>query len=390
MNDILDYFSVSNPITIGIIGGGQLGKMLAQEAKRMSFKIVILDPSNDCPASTICNKLIIGNFKDEEKIYELARDSDIITYEIELANSTALRNLELKKYPIYPSPKTLQIIQNKFRQKTFLKENKIPVTNFCKIESKQDLISFIKNFGFPIVIKASEDSYDGRGNFLISSEKQIDKGFSYFLNKEKFVEQFVNFTNEISVLVARNKSGQTMSFPVAENIHHDNILDTTIVPARISNKVKLNARKIAEKIASHMNGVGIFGIEMFVTNNNEVLINEIAPRPHNSGHYTIEACSVSQFEQHIRAILNFPLATPELIRPVVMKNILGPPNLCGNYMIRGLKNFFSIPGVKLHMYGKKITMPKRKLGHIIATGSSIETALQRANKSKNSIAITTD
>ena len=390
MKDILDYFSISNPITIGIIGGGQLGKMLAQEAKRMSFKIVILDPSNDCPASNICNKLIIGDFKDEERIYELARYSDIITYEIELANSTALGNLEVKKYPIYPSPKTLKIIQNKFRQKTFLKENKILVPNFCKIESKQDLISSIKKFGFPIVIKASEDSYDGRGNFLISSEKQIDKGFSYFLNKEKFAEQFVNFTNEISVIVARNKSGQTISFPVAENIHHDNILDTTIVPARISHKVKLNARKIAEKTASHLNDVGIFSIEMFVTNNDEVLINEIAPRPHNSGHYTIEACSVSQFEQHIRAILNFPLATPELIRPVVMKNILGPPDLCGNYMIRGLKDFFSIPGVKLHMYGKKITMPKRKLGHIIATGNSIEEALQRAQKSKNSIAITTD
>ena len=390
MNDILDYLSVSNPITIGIIGGGQLGKMIAQEAKRMSLKIIILDPSNDCPASTICDRLIIGDFKDEEKIYELANESDIITYEIELANSTALRNLELKKYPIYPSPKTLKIIQNKLRQKTFLQENKIPVTNFRKIESKQDLISFIKKFGFPVVIKASEDSYDGRGNFLISSEKQIDQGYSYFLNKEKLAEKFVHFTNEISVLVARNKSGETMSFPVAENIHYDNILDTTIVPARISNKVKLDAKKLAEKIANHMNDVGIFGIEMFVTKKNEVLINEIAPRPHNSGHYTIEACSVSQFEQHIHSILNFPLARPELIRPVVMKNILGPPGLCGNYMIRGLKNFFSIPGVKLHIYGKRITMPKRKLGHIIATGSSIDEALQRANKSKNSIDITPD
>lgn len=390
MNGILNHLSISNPITIGIVGGGQLGKMLAQEAKRMALKVAILDPSKDCPASTLCNKLVIGDFKDEAKIYELARESDIVTYEIELANSTALRNLDLKKYPIYPSPYTLKIIQNKFRQKTFLLKNKIAVTDFCKIESKEDFLLAIKKFGFPLIIKASEDSYDGRGNFLVSSETQIDKAYSYFNNKEKFAEKFVDFTKEISILVARNKSGQTVSFPVAENLHRYNILDTTIVPARISDQAKINARKIAEKVASSIKDVGIFGIEMFVTKNDDILINEIAPRPHNSGHYTIEGCSVSQFEQHIRSILNLPLAVPELLRPVVMKNILGPDGLCGNYKIRGLKNLFSIPGVKIHIYGKKITKPKRKLGHIIATGSSITEALERANKSKNSIDIIID
>jgi 5-(carboxyamino)imidazole ribonucleotide synthase len=384
---LLNELSIHNPIKIGIIGGGQLGKMIAQEAKRMFFGIIILDPNRDCPASTVCDKLIVADFKDEEKIYELAKNCDIITYEIELGNSKALKNLESKNYPIFPSPHSLHIIQNKFRQKVFFKDNKLPVTDFIKIYSQDDLTLAARKFGYPVMLKASEESYDGRGNYLIKSKDDIPIAYSYFQNRDIFTEKFVDFKMEISIMVARNKEGQIESFPIAENIHKNNILDTTIVPANISLEVQKNAKLIAEKVINCLNDVGLFGIEMFVSRSDEVFINEIAPRPHNSGHYSIEGCSISQFEQHIRAILNLPLSKPQLLRPTVMKNILGPANFNGNYKVIGLSNLLSIPFTKIHIYGKKITSPGRKLGHITCTGQTLDEAAKRAFKAKNSIEI---
>lgn len=384
---LLDELSIHTPIEIGIIGGGQLGKMLAQEAKRMFLKVNILDPNKNCPASTICDKLIVADFKDEEKIYELAEHSDIITYEIELANSKALKNLESKHYPIYPSPHSLHLIQNKFRQKTFLKQNQLPVTKFTKIYSQDDLSHAATKFGYPFFLKSSEESYDGRGNYLIKSKDDIPIAFNYFPNKEIFTEKFVDFKNEISIMVARNKEGQIESFPIAENIHKNNILDTTIVPANISSKVHDDAKLMAEKVMNCLNDIGIFGIEMFVSKSDEVFINEIAPRPHNSGHYSIEGCSISQFEQHIRAILNLPLSKPELLRPTVMKNILGPPNFRGNYKFIGISKLLSIPFTKIHIYGKQLTSPGRKLGHITCTGKTLDEVINRSIEAKNSIDI---
>jgi 5-(carboxyamino)imidazole ribonucleotide synthase len=387
MSVFLDELAIDAPIKIGIIGGGQLGKMIAQEAKRLFLNVNILDPNKNCPASTICDKLIIADFKDEDKIYELAEYSDIITYEIELANSSALKKLESQHYPIYPSPHSLHIIQNKFRQKNFFKQNKLPVNEFLKIGSENDLLHAAGKFGYPFMLKASEASYDGRGNYLVQSENDISRALNYFQNQEIFIEKFVDFKNEISIMVARNQQGQIESFPIAENIHKNNILDTTIVPATISSKVKEDAKNIAEKVMESLNDIGIFGIEMFVSKNEEVFINEIAPRPHNSGHYSIEGCSISQFEQHIRAILNLPLSKPELLRPTVMKNILGPPNIRGNYKLRGLRKLLSIPSTKIHIYGKQSTSPGRKLGHITCTGKSIDEALKRCLEAKNSIDI---
>ena len=318
MSALLDELSLRNRTKIGIIGGGQIGKMIAQEAKRMSIKVIVLDPSADCPASTICDQLIVGDFKNEDKIRELAKYSDVITYEIELANSKALKNLEVEKYPIFPSPHSLYIIQNKFRQKIFLKENNLPVPMFKKLGSINDFLLVAKEFGFPFMVKACEDSYDGRGNYLIKSNDDIFNAYDSFNSREIFAEQFVDFKKEISIMVARNKNGQIESFPIVENIHQNNILDTTIVPTNISSKIKQVSEIIAKKVVNCLNDIGIFGIEMFVSKKDEIFINEIAPRPHNSGHYSIEGCSISQFEQHIRAILNFPLSKPELLRPTVM------------------------------------------------------------------------
>lgn len=390
MSALRDELSLHNPIKIGIIGGGQIGKMIAQEAKRMSLKVVILDPSRDCPASTLCDRLIVADFKDEDKIRDLAKSSDVITYEIELANSKALKNLELKNYPIFPSPHSLYLIQNKFRQKKFLKENNLPVPEFKKINSINDLLLVAKSFEYPLMLKACEDSYDGRGNYLIKYKEDISIAYNSFQNREMFAEKYVDFKTEISIMVARNKKGQIATFPIAENIHKNNVLDTTIVPANISPKIKEAAEIIAKNVVTCLNDIGIFGIELFVSNKDEIFINEIAPRPHNSGHYSIEGCSISQFEQHLRTILNFPLSKPELVRPTVMKNILGPPNFSGTYRIIGLSKLLSLPSTKIHLYGKRITSPGRKLGHITCTGRTLEEVIKRSSDAKNSIEIIVD
>jgi 5-(carboxyamino)imidazole ribonucleotide synthase len=390
MSTLLDEISLHHPLKIGIIGGGQIGKMIAQEAKRMSLKVVILDPTKNCPASTVCDKLIVADFKNEDKIRELAKYSDVITYEIELANSEALKNLESKKYPIFPSPHSLYLIQNKYRQKKFLQENKLPVPEFKKITSINDLSFIAEKFEYPLMLKASEDSYDGRGNYLIKCKEDIPIAYNSFDNREIFAEKYVDFKTEISIMVARNKKGQIETFPIAENIHKNNVLDTTLVPAKISPKIYKDAEIIAKNVVACLNDIGIFGIEMFVSNKDDIFINEIAPRPHNSGHYSIEGCSISQFEQHIRTILNLPLIKPELLRPTVMKNILGPPNFSGNYRIRGMSKLLSIPSTKIHLYGKSLTSPGRKLGHITCTGTTLDEVIKRSSYAKNSIEIIVD
>lgn len=382
-----EVLTIKRPIRIGIIGGGQLGKMIAQEAKRMSFEIIILDPSENCPASSVSDEIIRADFKDESAIRKLARKSDVITYEIELANSNALKILESQQYPVFPSPETLGIIQNKFRQKSFLRENNIAVPEFDRVKSIESLRSLCTAYGLPAMLKACEDSYDGRGNLLITSKNKIQHSFEFFQGKECMLEKFIPFVREISIMVARNSDGQIVSFPVAENIHKKNILDMTIVPARISNNVSIKAKKIAEKTIGSLKGAGIFGIEMFVTKDEHVIVNEIAPRPHNSGHYSIEACSVSQFEQHIRAVLDFPLSKPQLFAPAVMVNILGPENHNGTYKIKGLRELLSIPRVKLHIYGKKISKPRRKLGHITVTGNNVQEAILRADRARRMIKV---
>ena len=382
-----DRLSIDRPICVGIIGGGQLGKMIAHEARRMSLKVIVLDPTEGCPASRIADEQIVANFKDENAIMRLAAKCDVLTYEIELANSAALKQLETKNYPVRPAPETLYMIQNKYRQKLFLKEHRIDVPDFELVRSEEHLHQLCKKFGLPIMLKASENSYDGRGNFLITSDSKVHEAFNYFPRTELMAEKFVSFSKEISIMVARNPSGHITSFPVAENIHKNSILDTSIVPARISHRVELKAKRMAEMTMDVLQGAGIFGIEMFVTTKGDVLVNEVAPRPHNSGHYSNEACSISQFEQHLRAILDLPLSKPELLCPAVMVNILGNERSSGSYVIEGLTKLFSVPGVKLYVYGKKTSKPGRKLGHITATGGSVKEALARATKARNGLDI---
>ena len=379
-------YLIPNEFTVGIIGGGQLGKMIGLEAKRMSMNIAILDPDPNCPASTIADKLIIDDFKRESSIRRLAELSDVLTYEIELTNSSVLEELVSENYPVHPSPETLRIIQNKFRQKQFLKDNGIPVARFERVDSLHEIQRKCSEFGYPVILKACEDSYDGRGNFIVNSSEDLERGVRLF-KRECMIEELVNLSKEVSIMVARNTNGQIQSFPVAENIHNRNILSTTIVPARISELAARKIRELAEKTIESLKGAGIFGIEMFVLDDDSILVNEIAPRPHNSGHYSIEACSISQFEQHIRAIVGLPLSKPRLLCPAVMINILGNDNFSGGYSLENIEKIMNISGLKLHLYGKKITKPQRKLGHMTITDKCLERALFNAKLASSMICI---
>lgn len=383
-----DNIEVQNPTSIGIIGGGQLGKMIAQEAKRMSFRVVVLDPLKGCPASAVADEQIVADFKDQTAIENLASKCEVLTYEIELANSSVLKELERRKHEIHPSANILYIIQNKHRQKNYLKRKKIPLPQFDLIDGRTNLKQLASKYGFPLLVKACEDSYDGRGNTLIRSKVDLLKWHDGVNGKKYMVEQLINFRKELSVMVARGKSGQIESFPVVENIHNNsNVLETTIVPARVSKSIRQKATKIADRTAIAFGGSGIFGVEMFLSADNELFVNEVSPRPHNSGHYTIEACSISQFEQHLRAISNLPLSRPKLLSPAAMVNILGSPDFNGPYRIKGLKKFCLIRGAKLHLYGKRISTPNRKLGHITVTAASSYDAVRKAKQARKTLTL---
>ena len=300
---------------LGIIGGGQLGMMLTEAAKSMPLdisKIIVLDPTENCPAVKVGAEQIVADFKDKSSIKELAERSDIITYEIESGDSTVLKSLE-STCEINPSPETLRIIQDKLTQKKFLNDNNIPVAKFSEIPSRIELEAKINEFGFPVLLKTRRDAYDGRGNFKINSKEQISIALKAFEGKSLMVEEFIDFKMEVSVIAARSTTGEIKTFPVVENIHEDNILKMTIAPARISDEVSKKAEEIAHKTMEVLHGAGVFGIEMFVTSDDQLLINEIAPRVHNSGHHTLQSSKTSQFEQHLRAILGMKLGSTELL-----------------------------------------------------------------------------
>ena len=344
---------------LGIIGGGQLGMMITEAAQNLNdeiSEITVLDPTENCPAAQAGAKQIIGDFKDKDAIVKLAEQSDIITYEIESGNTDVLSKLNAV---IEPSPSTLSIIQDKLSQKKFLSKNGLPVSQFYEIVSLDDLHEKINELGLPVLLKARRDAYDGRGNFKITSPDEVEKAYRHFDGKSLMVEKFVNFKMEVSVIAIRNTKGEIATYPMVENIHEDNILKITIAPARVSNDVIRNAGEIAKKIMRVLNGAGVFGIEMFIDQNNKILINEIAPRVHNSGHHTLQSCKTSQFEQHLRAILGLDLGSTNLVHKTVMYNILGPDGFEGKYKPVQLEK----DGVYLKMYGKNVSKPQRKLGH---------------------------
>jgi 5-(carboxyamino)imidazole ribonucleotide synthase len=376
--------NVSNPPRIGIVGGGQLGKMLAMDAKRLGLKVNILDPSYDCPASSIADEHIVAGFNDRQGIMRLAEMSHVLTYEIELADADVLKELEDKGYKVRHPSYVVKVTQDKYMQKFILSKHGIPTARFMLIDGN---LSDISSLGYPLVIKVRKGGYDGRGNIVIRSKEDLEslrlkefiRRYSSKDNIGFYAEEYVNFVKEISVIVARAYDGSSVAYPVAENIHDDGILDTSIVPARIDEHTYNKARGIARDVIDAFNGIGVFGVEMFLTSDGSIMVNEIAPRVHNSGHYTIEACNVSQFEEHIRAIMDMPLVEPRMIcNSAVMVNILGNDAVNGKYALSNIDALLSIDGLRLHIYGKSTNKGRRKLGHMTILSNSREDAIAKA------------
>ena len=370
--------------TLGIIGGGQLGMMIAEAAKGMKDqieKIIVLDPTKDCPAAQVGAEQIVADFGDRDAIVELSERSDIITYEIESGDSNVLKSVE-RNAEINPSPETLRVIQDKFLQKTFLKENDIPVPDFIQINSVEEVRRGIKEYGLPVLLKARRGAYDGRGNYKIDTQDEIQVAYDYFKGQELLLERFVPFKMEVSVIASRNTRGEIRTYPLVENIHEENILRETIAPARVSDQTVKSAESVAEKTMTVLKGAGVFGIEMFVTQDDQILVNEIAPRVHNSGHHSLQSSETSQFEQHLRAILGLELGSTRLVHNTIMYNILGSKSFQGKYVSPELDD----ENIHLKMYGKKVSKPLRKLGHLNLVGSngeSIDQLLKRLEDIKS-------
>jgi 5-(carboxyamino)imidazole ribonucleotide synthase len=355
--------------TIGIIGGGQLGRMMALAAREMGYKIAVLDPAPNSPCAQVADIEIVAAYNDKNAIKELAKVSDVITYEFENIDYDCLRWLE-GNTNLPQGSKLLRMTQNRYTEKNAIIQAGVPVAAFRLIRNEQDLLQGIEDFSYPCVLKTTTGGYDGKGQVVLKSDHDILKANELIQLQECILEDWVPFEKEISVIVVRNAAGETSIFSVAENIHVENILHKTIVPARISKELEEQAIQCAQTLANELDLVGTLAVEMFVTKDSGIYVNELAPRPHNSGHYTIDACETSQFQQHIRAVCGWPLGKTTLLKPVVMVNILGEH-------IEGiLDNVNQFSDCKLHLYGKAEAKHKRKMGHLNILGD-IEVALHK-------------
>jgi len=375
---------------IGIVGGGQLGRMLVEAAHELGFQVAVLDPTPESPAGQIADKQIIGDFKNPQKIEELAAQSDYITFEIELADSATLNKLVAQGAQINPSPWTLSLIKNKFEQKKFLAAAGIPVAEFMEVNFPEDAAEAGRRFGYPFLLKAKFDAYDGRGNIRVDKEGDITASFDKLSGRELYAEKFVPFDKELAVVAARSKTGDIHVYPVVETVQRNHICREVLAPAPIPVEAHGEAEELARKALEHLEGAGVFGIELFWVAEGpvagKILVNEIAPRVHNSGHFTIEGCITSQFEQHIRAVSGMHLGETKMKVPAaVMVNILG--DRTGPSAPKGAEEAEKIPGVKVHIYGKHETRPERKMGHLTAVSLTLDTARKNAQTALARISI---
>lgn len=378
---------VTTNLKLGIIAGGQLGKMLIQEASKWDLITYVLDNDENCPAAGIASYYIKGSNVDFSSVYEFGKMVDVLTFEIENVNIEALQKLKSEGLRIVPDPALLALIQDKGLQKEFYKKNSIPTSQFKIYESKESILSGFENgeIKLPFVQKLRKGGYDGHGIAII---KDIGD-FSKILSGPSVIEEKVDVEKEISVIVARNKNGEIKCYPVVEMLfdHHANLVDKLICPSSITVEQSQKAVELASEIVELLNMEGLLAVEFFIDSKGEVIVNEVAPRPHNSGHHTIESIITSQFEQHLRAILNLPLGSTKIKLPSVMINILGAVGYEGPVIYDGLTESMAIDGVKIHLYGKKITKPYRKMGHVTVMSSTIACALIKAEKVKQLIRV---
>lgn len=372
-----------NSFRLGILGGGQLGRMLIQEATNLDVKICIMDKDPDAPASKLAFEFVNEDILDFDAVLRFGQDKDVISVEIENVNIDALEQLESQGKKVFPQPRVLRTIQDKGLQKQFYAKHNIPSAAFHLCEDLADFQSKIKSF--PCVQKLRTGGYDGRGVHILHSNNDLSNAF----NAPSIIEESISFVKEISVIVARNEKGEIAYFPVVECEFNPiaNLVEFLFAPAQISEAIEEEAFMIAKKTIEALDMVGLLAVEMFITKNGKVLVNECAPRPHNSGHHTIECNNTSQYGQHLRAILNLPLGSTKLIRHGVMINLLGAEGYQGKVVYENLDLVLQIPGVFVHLYGKTTTKPFRKMGHITAAGRNLSTAIKRAREAQKLITV---
>lgn len=368
---------------LGILGGGQLGRMFIQEAINYNISVNILDPDADAPCKHICENFTIGSLGDYQTVYNWGKNLDLITIEIEKVNIDALEDLEKKGVIVYPQPRIIRLIQDKGLQKQFFKENDIPTAPFQIFNTKDQLLN--ANLNFPYIQKLRKDGYDGKGVKKITNSKDLSDAFT----EPSIVENLINFEKEIAVIVARNANGDVKTFPMVEMDFNPqaNLVEFLISPSTYSFEIQQKAENIAKHIAESLNIVGLLAVEMFLTPDHQILVNELAPRPHNSGHQSIEGNYTSQFEQHLRAIFNLPLGDTRCITNAIMVNLLGEKGFEGVAEYEGLEDILTKDGVYVHLYGKKFTKPYRKMGHITIVDEDREKAIEKAKFVKETIKV---
>jgi 5-(carboxyamino)imidazole ribonucleotide synthase len=381
----MNYFS--SDFKLGILGGGQLGKMLLFDTRKFDIQTYVLDPSDEAPCKIACNRFFQGDLMDFETVYNFGKQVDVLTFEIELVNLDALEKLENEGIKVYPSPKTLKLIQNKGIQKAFYIQNNIPTAPFKRYATLKDLVVDLvdSNIQLPFVWKCTEFGYDGNGVKVIRQTSDLEN----LPNVECIAETMVPFKNELAVIVCRNPQGEIKTYPVVEMEFHPeaNQVEYVICPARIDDRVAEKARAIALNVSQQFNHVGLLAVEMFQTEDDEILVNEVAPRPHNSGHYSIEASYTSQFENHLRAILDLPLGNTESKVAGIMVNLSGAEGFSGDVVYENIEKILGWNGVTPHIYGKKQTRPFRKMGHVTIVNEDINQARRIAEDVKNTIRV---
>jgi len=382
---VKNYFS--SDFKLGILGGGQLGRMLLAETQKFDIHTSILENNKNAPCAEICNEFVVGDLLDFNAVYQFGKKVDILTIEIENVNLDALDKLEDEGVTIYPKPKDLRIIQSKARQKHFYFDNNISTAPFSHYAYLEELIHSYENnsIAFPFVWKAARFGYDGNGVKIVRNLDDL----ASLPNVECITEELIPFKNELAVIVARNKDGETKTYPVVEMEFHPeaNQVEYVLCPARIDSKVAEKAREVALKVVNELDFVGLLAVEMFQTIDDKILVNEVAPRPHNSGHYSIEASYTNQFEQHLRSILNLPLGNTESKVAGIMVNLVGEEGFTGAVVYQNIAEILKINGVTPHIYGKKETRPFRKMGHVTIVNSDINKAREIAQKVKETIRV---
>jgi len=378
---VKNYFS-SN-FKLGVLGGGQLGKMLLTETHKFDIYTAILDDAKDAPCAQICNEFHQGNLLDFDTVYNFGKKVDLLTIEIEHVNTEALLKLESEGLEIYPQPSVLQTIQHKGKQKDFFVKNNIPTSPHKRFSTLEELKK--ETLQFPFVWKSAQFGYDGTGVKIVKNNTDLNA----LVDTDCIIEELIPFKNELAVIVARNKNGELKTYPVVEMEFHPeaNQVEYVICPARISNDVADRARNIALKVAESFKHIGLLAVELFQTENDEILVNEVAPRTHNSGHYSIEASYTSQFEQHVRSILNLPLGNTESKVAGIMVNLVGEEGFSGDVVYENMEEILKMDGVTPHIYGKKQTRPFRKMGHVTIVNNDITEAHKIAEKVKNTIRV---